>query len=82
MKESVDAVMEELEKQVEGQQTNSGSPGRYQPLSAGDVMSCGNSIAAESEFSYSQAEHEDNAKHDSDQVTCLHCTWSFMVVIH
>ncbi|KAG6580342.1 recovery protein 3 isoform 3 [Phytophthora cinnamomi] len=68
MKDSVDAVMKEMEKQVEGQDTDSISPGPYEPLSAGDAMSCGNSIATESEFSYSQAEHEgSNGKRDTDQ---------------
>ncbi|KAG7388922.1 DNA polymerase zeta catalytic subunit [Phytophthora pseudosyringae] len=67
MKDSVDAVMEELQKQVEGQQTKSGSPDCYQALSAGDVMSCGNSFAAESDFSYSQTERESDANHNSDQ---------------
>ncbi|KAE9047947.1 DNA polymerase zeta catalytic subunit [Phytophthora rubi] len=65
MQDSVDAVMKEMEKQVEGQETESISSGVYELLSAGDVMSCSNSIAAESEFSYSQAEHD--GKRDSDQ---------------
>ncbi|KAG2785806.1 DNA polymerase zeta catalytic subunit [Phytophthora cactorum] len=66
MKDSVDAVMEELEKQEEEQRTKGGY---VDTLSAGDVISCGNSFAAESEFSYSQAELESNFKRDSDQET-------------
>ncbi|KAF4035862.1 DNA polymerase family B [Phytophthora infestans] len=61
MKDSIDAVMEELEKR---QQTKNGSADL---LSAGDVVSCGNSFAAESEFSYSQTEHESDFENNSDQ---------------
>ncbi|GMF09368.1 unnamed protein product [Phytophthora lilii] len=67
MKDSVHAVIEKLEKQSEGEKTTSGSPRSCLALSASDVISCGNSIAAESEFSYSQAENDDNNKHSSDQ---------------
>ncbi|CAH0515493.1 unnamed protein product [Peronospora belbahrii] len=55
MKKSVDAVLEKLEKQMKEQWTNSGSSVSYQSLSAGNMVSCGASIAAESEYSYSQA---------------------------
>ena len=58
MKKSVDTVLQALAKQVEGQQINSSSPVCYEPLLARDVVSCGNSIAMESEYSYSQAEIE------------------------
>ncbi|OWZ17640.1 DNA polymerase zeta catalytic subunit [Phytophthora megakarya] len=66
MQDSVDTVMEKLERQMEGGQTKSGPPDVNQPLSAGDVASCGNSFAVESEFSYSQAE-VDNNQHNSNQ---------------
>ncbi|POM77123.1 DNA polymerase zeta catalytic subunit, partial [Phytophthora palmivora] len=66
MQDSVDTVIEKLEKQMEEHQTKSGSPNCYQPISAGDVGSCGNSFTAESEFSYSQAE-DDSVNHHSDQ---------------
>jgi hypothetical protein len=72
MRNSVDAVVEELEKQVEEQATRSGSPG---PLSGVEVISCGNSIAVESEFAYSQADHDGNnstGKRGSDQVSWLY----------
>lgn len=69
MQDSVDAVMKEMEKQAEGKVVERRSSGLYEPLSAGDVMSCGNSFAAESDFSYSQAEHD--GKRDSDQVIQL-----------
>ncbi|KAL3674721.1 hypothetical protein V7S43_000655 [Phytophthora oleae] len=64
MKDSVDAVMEKLDKQ--GQKTDASSA-RYRPLAADEVMSCGNSFDVESEFSYSQAEHDDAAMCGSDQ---------------
>ncbi|CAI5744244.1 unnamed protein product [Peronospora destructor] len=67
MKKSVDAVLQALAKQVEGQQINSGSPVCYQPLPARDVVSCGNSIAMESKYSYSQAEIEINGKRETNQ---------------
>ncbi|CAI5722501.1 unnamed protein product [Peronospora effusa] len=67
MKKSVDAVLQALTKQVEGQQINSGSSVFYQPLPARDVVSCGNSIAMESEYSYSQAEIEANGKRETNQ---------------
>ncbi|KAK1947415.1 DNA polymerase zeta catalytic subunit [Phytophthora citrophthora] len=65
MKDSVDAVMEKLYKQTK--KNNTSSPARYQPLTTDEVMSCGNSFDAESDFSYSQAEHEDEAMCGSDQ---------------
>ncbi|KAL4099442.1 hypothetical protein PRIC1_007247 [Phytophthora ramorum] len=77
MKNSVDAVMEELAKQLEGEATESGSPGPCHPLCANDVMSCGNSIAAESEFSYSQEEvdndtmHQESVEEDDEIVSIL-----------
>ncbi|KUF85933.1 DNA polymerase [Phytophthora nicotianae] len=66
MRDSVDAVMKKFEKQEEDQQIKRGDD---DPLSAGDVMSCGNSFAVESEFSYSQAEHESDFERDSEQKT-------------
>eukprot|EP00644_Phytophthora_capsici_P011067 jgi/Phyca11/533853/estExt2_fgenesh1_pg.C_PHYCAscaffold_180011 len=64
MKDSVDAVMKKLDKQV--QKNDTSSPTRYRPLAADEVMSCGNSFDAESDYSYSQAEH-DQGMCDSDQ---------------
>ena len=71
MKKSVDTVLQALAKQVERQPINSSSPVCYEPLLARDVVSCGNSIAMESEYSYSQAEIETNGKHETNQVLCL-----------
>ncbi|GMF25924.1 unnamed protein product [Phytophthora fragariaefolia] len=59
MKDSIDAVMKEMENQHNEQEAKSSVPGPNESLSVGaDVMSCGNSIAVESEFSYSQADHD------------------------
>ena len=70
LKDSVDEVMEKLKKQDEGQWTNSEIPDLHpHHLPASDVVLCGNSIAVESKYSHSQADHEDNNKHSSEQVT-------------
>ncbi|KAL7687193.1 putative DNA-directed DNA polymerase, family B, ribonuclease H-like superfamily [Plasmopara halstedii] len=58
MKESLSAVLNELEKQE--QRSDGGVLDPHRQEFSGDVMSCGNSFTADSDFSYSQVELEGN----------------------
>ena len=68
LKDSVDEVMEKLKMQDEGRLTITDLPADHHHLSASDVVSCGNSIAVESEYSHSQADGQDDDKHAPEQV--------------
>ncbi|TDH68756.1 hypothetical protein CCR75_000141 [Bremia lactucae] len=65
IKDSVDMVMARLEEQQQHNEIDCCD--QHGPQFAGDVMSCGNSIAAESKFSYSQAENEGGIACENDQ---------------
>ncbi|CAI5743529.1 unnamed protein product [Hyaloperonospora brassicae] len=67
LKDSVDEVMEKLKMQDEGRSAITDLPAGPHHLPASDVVSCGNSIAVESEYSHSQADVQDDDKHGPEQ---------------